>query len=72
MARQNSAALIVSYQTTDLAFSGTITNLEDINPADDVQDYRWIALENIDLDQFGLDSIRQIVALHCDATKHQP
>lgn len=51
----------ITYQTTDLAFSGTVKHPENIQAADDVQDYLWVALEEIDLDKFGFDSVRQIV-----------
>jgi len=51
----------ITYQTTDLAFIGTIQYPERIEAKDDVQDYKWVALEDIDLAVFGFDSMRQIV-----------
>jgi NAD+ diphosphatase len=51
----------ITYQTTDLAFAGTVKDPDRIEARDDVQDYKWVALEDIDLAKFGFDSIRQIV-----------
>ena len=51
----------VTYQTTDLAFVGTVKDPDRIEARDDVQDYKWIALKDIDLAKFCFDSIRQIV-----------
>ena len=51
----------ITYQTTDLAFAGTVKYPNRIEARDDVQDYKWVALEDIDLAKFGFDSIRQIV-----------
>lgn len=51
----------ITYQTTDLAFTGTVQHPEDIRAADDVQDVLWVPLEGIDLARFGLASIGQIV-----------
>ncbi len=52
----------ITYMTTDLAFTGTVEYPDRIVARDDVQDYKWVALKNIDLARFGFDSIRQIVA----------
>ncbi len=54
----------ITYQTTDLAFVGTVETPDRIEAKDDVQDYKWVALEDIDPAKFGFDSIRQI-AEHC-------
>jgi NAD+ diphosphatase len=51
----------ITYQTTDLAFAGTVKEPDGIEARDDIQDYKWVALEDIDLAKFGFDSIRQIV-----------
>ena len=51
----------ITYQTTDLAFVGAVKQPEHIQAADDVQGTLWVALEDIDVTQFGFDSIRQIV-----------
>ena len=51
----------ITYQTTDLAFVGAIQPRARIRVADDVQDFLWVALKDIDLTRFGFDSIRQVV-----------
>ena len=54
----------VTYQTTDLAFVGTVENPGAIQAADDVEQFLWVAPEDIDLARFGFNSIRQIVAYY--------
>jgi mutator protein MutT len=51
----------ITYQTTDLAFVGTVEQPEKIHAADDVQDILWVSMQNMDFSRFGFDSMRQIV-----------
>jgi len=54
----------ITYQTTDLAFVGTIENPNGMVAGDDVRDFLWVTLEHIDLDRFCFESIRHIVAMY--------
>lgn len=60
----------ISYQTTDLAFVGTVEHPEDIKPADDVQGTLWVALDAIDITKFGFGSIQQIVTHYITTIAH--
>lgn len=51
----------VTYQTTDLAFVGTVEHPCNIVAADDVAQYLWVSPQDIDIARFGFGSIRQVV-----------
>ncbi len=50
------------YQTLDLVFECKVSNMGNIIPADDVSGYRFINIHEVNADEIGLESIRNIVA----------
>jgi len=51
----------ILYYTTDSAFYCKIENFDNINPADDVADYKFISIENLDINNFGFSSIKNLI-----------
>lgn len=51
----------ILYHTTDSAFFCEITNFDCIKTDDDVADYKFISIKNLEADNFGLDSIKKLV-----------
>ena len=51
-----------TYRTLDLVFECSVGNMEDIKAADDVSGYRFINIHEVNPDEIGLKSIRNIVA----------
>lgn len=45
--------------TLDMFFLVRVTDLSHVHAMDDAEEYLWLPLEEIDVDQFGLHSIRQ-------------
>jgi NAD+ diphosphatase len=59
----------ITYFTLDLAFICKVQNFKTIAPDDDVDGYQFIALDDIDLDEIGLASIKKIVSLYLASKK---
>jgi len=51
----------ITYFTLDITFICMVDSLEGIKAGDDVQDYRFIDLKQIEIDQIGLGSIKKVV-----------
>lgn len=51
----------ILYHTTDAAFFCKTINLLNIKPADDVSDYKFIPINKLDIDCFGLSSIKNLI-----------
>lgn len=54
----------IVYFTLDLTFHAKVTDFSAITAADDVSSYRFIAIDEINTDDIGLDSIKEIVKLY--------
>ena len=52
----------VTYSTLDITFVCEVRSLENIQASDDAESYKFVSLDNIDLEKFGLLSMRKIVA----------
>jgi mutator protein MutT len=50
------------YFTLDLAFACTVRNLAPLRPADDVADFVFLALHDIQLEQVAFSSVREVVS----------
>jgi NAD+ diphosphatase len=59
----------ITYFTLDLAFICKVQNFETIAADDDVDGYQFIPLDEIDLDEIGLASIKKIVSLYLASKK---
>ena len=54
----------ITYQTTDMAFVGTVEDTKNNGAGEQVRRLKWVALQNIDITLFCFESIQQIVALY--------
>ncbi len=53
----------VTYTTTDIVFICNIENFEQMKPCDDISDCYFLPIEQMDVDLFGLDSVRQVIQM---------
>ncbi len=49
----------IDIHTLDMFFVCKVADLSMVRAMDDAEDYQWIPLEKIDLEQFGLTSVRE-------------
>lgn len=56
-----------TYHTLDLVFECTVSDLGKIHPDDDVSGYRFINIREVDINDIGLESIRNIILYLRDA-----
>jgi ADP-ribose pyrophosphatase YjhB (NUDIX family) len=57
----------ITYFTLDLAFICTVSDLSTIRAGDDAESYIFVPLQEIRLNEIGLDSIRKIVSAYADS-----
>ncbi|MCP4178597.1 MAG: NUDIX domain-containing protein [bacterium] len=51
----------VVYNTLDLIYNCTTQSMTDIKPSDDVSDYKFIHLDNVNIDDIGLISVKNLI-----------
>ena len=49
------------YPVTDMAFTGRVENFSPMTPRDDVADFRFIPVLEIDTGMFGMDSVQKVL-----------
>ena len=59
----------ITYFTLDLAFVCQVEDFSPIAPGDDVGGYRFIAHDEIEIDEIGLPSIKKIVSRYLESKK---
>jgi NADH pyrophosphatase NudC (nudix superfamily) len=52
----------ILYSLVDLAFIGEVESFAGIEPADDVEGYQFIAVEDLDPSKFGMKSISEVIS----------
>ncbi len=51
----------VEYITCDVFFICKIDNFEPMKASDDISEYRWVDLNNINLSEFAFDSVKRVI-----------
>ena len=59
----------IVYFTLDIVFECAISNLDTLRPADDVTSCEYIAPEKINLNEIGLDSVKNIILAYWNTKK---
>lgn len=54
----------IVYFTLDIVFECSVSNFDTLSPADDVTSFEFIAPDKINLNEIGLDSVKNIILAH--------